>query len=185
MRELTPRPGEVTFRSLLTLGLFGYGLWLMRSIDGYHLLDDVDLAIHEAGHLVFGWGGEVTTALGGTLLQLMAPLVFAGYFGWRRDWHAVSVPLWWTGQSCWNVARYVADARAQELPLVGGGEHDWAFLLAEWNLLGRDEAIARAIRVMGFGLIVGASFLDGGRSGDHPGGQRSPLEFPGIADLTS
>jgi hypothetical protein len=57
------------------------------------------------------------------------------------------------------VARYVADARAQELPLVGGGEHDWAFLLAEWNVLGRDQEIARAIRVVGFGLIVGASLL--------------------------
>ena len=124
---------------------------------GYHFLDDVDLAIHETGHWVFAWGGDVITALGGTLFQLIVPLAFAGYFARKRDWHAATVPLWWVGQNGWNIARYVADARAQELPLVGGGEHDWAFLLAEWDLLPRDLAIANAVRIVAFGLMVGSA----------------------------
>ncbi|MGE0441328.1 MAG: hypothetical protein AB7L66_13485 [Gemmatimonadales bacterium] len=143
-------------RLALTVTLALYGFWIMRTVDGYHFLDDVDLAIHETGHLVFGWGGEVVTALGGTLFQLIVPLLFVGYFVRQRDWHAASVPLWWVGQNGWNIARYVADARAQELPLVGGGEHDWAFLLGHWNALHLDLAVARAIRVVAFGLMMGS-----------------------------
>jgi hypothetical protein len=41
------------------------------------------------------------------------------------------------------------DAQAQELPLVGGGEHDWAYLLDEWGLLEHDQAVGRFVRVVG------------------------------------
>ena len=44
---------------------------------------------------------------------------------------------------------YVKDARAQELPLVGGGEHDWAYLLGELNVLPRDQAIGHAVWLAG------------------------------------
>lgn len=149
-------PLERRVRAAITAALLLYGLWIMRTVDGYHLVDDLDLAIHEAGHLFFGWGGDVLAALGGTLLQLLVPAVFAGYFARRRDWHAVTVPLWWLGQNGWNIARYVADARAQELPLVGGGEHDWTFLLTTWNVLHQDGAIARTIRVGAMAVMFGS-----------------------------
>ena len=150
---------ERTARQAVSLLLLLYGFWIMRTPDGYHFLDDVDLPIHETGHLVFGWGGEVVTALGGTLFQLIVPAAFAVYFALRRDWHAATVPVWWMGQNGWNIARYVADARAQELPLVGGGEHDWAFLLSEWDLLGRDTAIAAKIRAAAFVVMTGAAVV--------------------------
>jgi hypothetical protein len=51
----------------------------------------------------------------------------------------------------------VADARAQELPLVGGGEHDWAYLLARFGLLARDQDIAGAVRTLGLLLVVASS----------------------------
>ena len=148
---------ERSARQALSLALLLYGFWIMRTPDGYHFLDSVDLPIHETGHLVFAWGSEVITALGGTLFQLILPALFGVYFAVRRDWHAATVPLWWIGQNGWNIARYVADARAQELPLVGGGEHDWAFLLSEWDLLGQDQVIAGRIRVAGLVLMVGAA----------------------------
>lgn len=145
---------EEALRVGVTILLFVFGLWIMRSPDSYTWLDDVDLAIHEPGHLLFGWGGERLAAFGGTLLQLIFPLVFAVYFARQRDWHAVTVPVWWLGQNGWNIARYVADARAQELPLVGGGEHDWTYLLAEFDLLSSDQAIARTIRMVAFMLMT-------------------------------
>ena len=49
---------------------------------------------------------------------------------------------------------YVRDAQAQLLPLVGGGEHDWAFLLDHWGWLERDQAIGGAIFLVGVGLYV-------------------------------
>lgn len=119
----------------------------------------MNLATHETGHLVFGWGGQVLAALGGTLLQLLMPLAFAVSFWRRGDRHAASVALWWLGQNCFNISRYIADARAQELPLVGGGEHDWTYLLAHWGVLERDVGIARDVRFLGVVITMGALFM--------------------------
>ncbi len=142
------------------MALAVYAIWCIRTPDAYRLLDAVDLPIHETGHLVFAWGGDFLQALGGTLFQLMVPLAFVTYFWRRGEVHSATVPLWWVGQNCWNIARYVADARVQELPLVGGGEHDWAFLLAELDRLPQDAQIARAVRVVG-AVIAGASVIIG------------------------
>lgn len=151
---------ERRWRQLLTVGLAMYGVWCVASPDQFRFLDGLDLPIHETGHIVFGWGGEVITALGGTLFQLIVPLLFVIYFWLRGDRHAATIPLWWGGQNCWNIARYVADARAMDLPLVGGGEHDWNFLLGVWGVLPKDTAIARDIRSIGT-LIVAASVCIG------------------------
>jgi hypothetical protein len=144
-------------RRLLTIALLAWGLYDLAHPARGTLLDGVDLAIHETGHLVFGPFGEFVGFAGGTLFQLIMPALFAGYFWRRRDLHSASVALWWVGQNCGHVATYVADARAQELPLVGGGEHDWFYLLSATGHLPQDLAIARAIRAVGFALVVGAS----------------------------
>lgn len=150
---------EQRWRAALTASLAAYGLWCGLTPDKFHLPDALDLPIHETGHLVFAWGGEVITALGGTLFQLIVPLVFVVYFWRRKDRHAASAALWWVGQNFWNIARYVADARAQELPLVGGGEHDWTFLLATWRLLERDVAIAHNLRGIGWIIVASSIWL--------------------------
>jgi hypothetical protein len=152
-------PTERRWRGALTLGLALYGLWCGLTPDRFHWPDALDLPIHETGHLVFGWGGDVLAALGGTLLQLLLPLAFVAHFWRQRDRHAASVALWWVGQNSWNIARYIADARAQELPLVGGGEHDWAFLLGTWGRLARDQVIARDVRLLGWVLVIAATWL--------------------------
>jgi hypothetical protein len=101
----------------------------------------------------------VVGVAGGTLFQLIMPLMFVGYF-WRRDdrWSA-SVVLVWVAQSLGNIATYAADARAQELPLVGGGEHDWANMLGRAGLLAHDQGIAHGIRATGILLVLGATLL--------------------------
>jgi len=131
-----------------------YGAWLTLHPTHYSWLDDLDLAIHEAGHPLFGIFGEFIGFAGGTLMQLLVPAVFFGYFWRRQDRHAATVMAWWTAQNLWNVARYIADARAQELPLVGGGEHDWAYLLGELGLLRHDVAIAHAVHFSGVLLFL-------------------------------
>ena len=130
-----------------------YGLSILRE-PGFSLLDNVNLPIHETGHLVFSPFGELITALGGTLFQLIVPAVFVGYFLRRRDQFAASIALWWVAENFWNIAVYVADAQAQELPLVGGGEHDWAFILAELDVLQQDARIAAMVRFAGTLLFV-------------------------------
>jgi hypothetical protein len=56
-----------------------------------------------------------------------------------------------------EISVYVADARAQELPLIGGGEHDWTFLLEHWGVLVRDVVIARRFHASGVVLFIIAS----------------------------
>jgi ABC-type Fe3+ transport system permease subunit len=136
-------------RLALTAALAIYGWICLRSPDTYRWLDSLDLAIHETGHLVFGFDGETLAVLGGTLLQLLVPMAFTEALWHQGDRHGATVPLWWLGQSCWNVARYVRDARTQALPLVGGGEHDWTWLLSHWGVLARDQAIGRTVYLAG------------------------------------
>lgn len=146
--------GERRWRLALTGALAVYGVWCGLTPSRFHLPDALNLAIHETGHLVFGWGGDVLTALGGTLFQLILPLAFVVSFWRNQDRHAASVALWWVGQNFWNIARYIADARAQALPLVGGGEHDWTFLLATWGKLDQDLTLARDARFVAWAIVL-------------------------------
>lgn len=148
---------NVPVRRVFTLLLLVYGLYDLAHLGRGTLLDGVDLAIHETGHLVFAPFGEFIGFAGGTLFQLIMPLTFVGYFVRRGDQHAASVALWWVGQNCGHIAYYAADARAMELPLVGGGEHDWNYLLGELGVLAQDQAIARAIVVTGVLLVLGSA----------------------------
>jgi hypothetical protein len=147
-------------RLLLSLGLGAWG-WFLGAHPGTWSfgLDDVNLAVHETGHLVFSAFGEWLTVAGGTLLQLLLPLAFAVYFVRKGDRHAATVPLWWAGQNLFGIARYVSDARAQELPLVGGGEHDWTWMLYEFDLLHRDLEIGRAVHAAGIVVVLGSVVL--------------------------
>jgi hypothetical protein len=152
------------WRAILTIILAVYGYRCLRAPGDYRWLDSLDLAIHETGHLVFGFAGETLMLLGGTLFQLAVPAAFVVALWRAGDRHGATVPLWWMGQNCWNISVYVRDARTQELPLVGGGEHDWAILLAEWDWLSRDQALADAVHLLGvvlyvFAIIGGWLFL--------------------------
>ncbi len=142
------------WRTLLTVILAVYGLRCLSTPGEYRWLDSLDLAIHETGHLLFGFAGETLMLLGGTLFQLVIPAAFVVALWRAGDRHGATIPLWWMGQNCWNISVYVRDARAQELPLVGGGEHDWAILLANWDWLSRDQALGDAVHLVGVVLYV-------------------------------
>lgn len=141
-------------RRALTAALAVYGGYLVLHPGHYGWLDSLDLAIHEFGHPVFGIFGEFIGFLGGTLMQLLMPTVFVAYFWRRGDRHAAMVALWWVAQNLWNISVYVQDARAQELPLVGGGEHDWGYLLGTLGLLNQDRMIGAGVRLGGALLYV-------------------------------
>lgn len=171
----TTPAGGLHWRLGLTLILAIYGWICLRSPGSYRWLDSLDLAIHETGHLVFAPGGETIRLLGGTLMQLLVPAAFVVALWRRGDRHGATVPLWWLGQNCWNISVYIRDARLQELPLVGGGEHDWAVLLAEWGWLERDQTLGGTVYLVGVLLYLvaiggGWMLLVGSRSG-HPAGE--------------
>ena len=77
------------------------------------------------------------------------------------------------GQNFWNVSVYVRHPRAQEQPLVGGVEHDWAMLLDQRGWLERDQAIGGAVFLVGvvlYAVSIGAGVwaLSGGDRQDAP-----------------
>lgn len=149
-------------RLLLTIFLAIYGAACLAHPASGGLLDAVDLAIHETGHVVFGPFGELVGFAGGTLAQVIMPSVFIVYFRRHGDRHAATVALWWLAQNFWNISVYAADARAQALPLVGGGEHDWAYMLGRFDLLRLDTRISRLIWLVGV-LLYLASVVQGVR----------------------
>ena len=58
----------------------------------------------------------------------------------------------WFAESLMNKARYLGDAQAQLLPLVGGHIHDWNWLLGRWGVLPHCESIAFLLH--GFAVAV-------------------------------
>jgi hypothetical protein len=114
------------------------------------ILDHANLAFHEAGHPIFGIFGWTMGLLGGTLGQLVFPIVVTVTFLRKGALVQAALGLIWLFQNFLNIARYIADARAQDLPLVGNGDrlHDWNTLLTQWHALSSDTSIARAVTMI-------------------------------------
>jgi hypothetical protein len=134
----------------VAVGLLLAAILLGRESGWVPVLDHANLVFHEAGHVIYGVFGSTLGLYGGTLGQLTFPAICAGVFWWRR--HPASAALCgvWLFENLLNIARYVADARAQVLPLVGGGDHDWTRILLRWGALQQDTGLATAIQVVGW-----------------------------------
>lgn len=123
-------------------------------------IDFANLVVHEGGHLLFGWFGPTLGIWGGTILQWAVPLALAGYFFSQRHTAGVIFCLFFFFENWLYTATYMADARAQVLPLVsaGGGdyvEHDWYTIFSSLGVLRYDTAIAAVIRILGWCGMVG------------------------------
>lgn len=136
-------------------------LVLLTSERGFvPILDHANLAFHEAGHIFFGLLGSTMGLYGGTLGQLFFPIVAAASFWWRRQPISFALTCAWLFENLFNIARYMADARARVLPLVGGGGHDWANIFGRWHALDSDTRIARITQVLGWvGLVACVAWL--------------------------
>ena len=137
----------MTAQRLFTLCLMPYVGWLLFDYR-YHFLDGANLLFHEAGHLVFGLLGEWPHFLGGSLGQLVFPAFTAGYFFRRGQRVEAAVCGIWFGESLFYLAVYMADARDQRLPLVGGHIHDWNWMLSRLGLLDACHALAGTVRAL-------------------------------------
>ena len=133
-----------------------YFLWCAYDPGQWHLIDGVNLVIHEAGHLIFRPLGEFMMIAGGSLFQVIMPGLFVGYFCYQRQFYSAALVLFWVGESVLNVSVYAGDSVALQLPLLGGENsiHDWNYMLNSMNLLPKTAEIAGAIRLLGTILIV-------------------------------
>ena len=124
------------------------------------MVHNVNLVFHEAGHWIFGvLRNETLTILGGSLNQVLIPSIVAVAFWRNRDPAGFAFGVFWMFENFVDVAVYMADARALELPLIGGqGEeaHDWRNLFMHWGLLSKDTVIAGYVRNIGWLGMVSA-----------------------------
>lgn len=137
----------------------GFGLLfilLKTDDDGFlFVVDHANLVFHEAGHVIFGILGQTLGLYGGTLGQLAIPLIVGAAFWKQRDTVGMAIAGVWFFQNFLNIARYMADARAQLLPLVGGGDHDWTSIFSRWGALASDIVIANVTTAAGWiGMIA-------------------------------
>ena len=135
----------------LLLVLAGWTWSFARTPMGPSDMDSIlhlpDLVFHEAGHVLFMPFGRFMTVLGGSLTQVLVPIVCAVAFIRQDQRVSAGVCAWWAGQNLVDLAPYIADARALNLVLLGGQTgaevegHDWEFILTQLGALHLDRTI--------------------------------------------
>lgn len=132
---------------------------------GSSFMHSVNLPFHEFGHVLFGFLGQFMGILGGSLFQVLFPLIFVFVFSIQmQDNFAASICLWWCGQNFVDVSPYIADAPYRNLPLILGMSedyHDWGNLLVMTNSLDKAQELANTSFLLGSLLLV-LSFVWGG-----------------------
>lgn len=119
-----------------------------------------NLVVHEGGHNLFGWFGPTLGLWGGTLLQWLVPFLLAVYFFTERQIPGFVFCLFFFFENWIDTAEYMADARAQLLPLVTTGdpefvEHDFFRIFSDLGVLQYDTKIAAVVRILGWcGMIA-------------------------------
>jgi hypothetical protein len=153
-------------KAFFTLILIAWGIrFIFAPIEGDYVgrsfMHLINLPFHESGHVIFSFFGDFIRVLGGTLCQVLVPLVCMVEFLRRSDVFAAACALWWVGQSFIDAAPYIYDARAGELMLLGGvtgrdapDYHDWHNILDRLGLLSWDHSIAYASKTFGAFLIL-------------------------------
>ncbi|HEY7533394.1 MAG TPA: hypothetical protein VH681_11530, partial [Nitrospiraceae bacterium] len=135
---------------------------------GESFLHLINLPFHEAGHLLFMPFGRFMMFLGGSLGQILMPIVcLATFLIKTRDSFGASVALWWTAENFMDVAPYINDARTLDLLLLGGvtgketDGHDWENILGMLGWLPYDHRLAHLSYNLGT-LLMLAAVLWGG-----------------------
>ena len=122
---------------------------------GDSFLHLINLPFHEAGHIFFAPFGSFMMSLGGSLTQVLIPVVCAVAFVRKEDRFGAAVAVWWAGQNLVDLGPYIADARSLSIVLLGGRTgaevegHDWEAILTTLGWMHRDRQIAMFAHMLG------------------------------------
>jgi hypothetical protein len=140
-----------------------YALFLLYAFfdtSGFLFPDYVNLMIHEGGHFFFSWFGHTIMILGGTLGELIVPLLCAAGFFWQREPTGFTFSMFWFFENFPYIGAYMADARTASQPLVGSETSDWDILFTQWGLLAQDQRIGGIMRTLGLlGMLAAMAWL--------------------------
>jgi hypothetical protein len=113
--------------------------------------------IHEASHIITAFMPAIVTAASGSISEILFTGTLVVIALRSKSYFAASFVMLWMMLAMTSVGRYIADAEAQSMPLIGPGEnpqHDWNFVLTELEWLQNCVAIGDSIRIAGY--VVGA-----------------------------
>ena len=139
---------------LAVIAVWATSVVLSRMTEPPTLLHLTVILFHEAGHVIFMPFGEALRVAGGTLGQLLMPLVCAVALHRRGDNFGAAICLAWMGMSVMDASVYAYDAADPLLPLIGGGTgsdsfHDFIFLFERYGQLGHARGWAMAMKALG------------------------------------
>jgi hypothetical protein len=153
--------GRALMLALLTI--WGWRLAALDFRDGEMMnsfMHAIVLPIHEAGHVLFMPFGEFMTIAGGSLFQLLLPLIAgAVLLTQNRDPFGAALGLWWCGASMIDLAPYIYDAADPQLMLLGGhtgedGPHDWIYLLDRFGKVARSPVYGSVAHKIGIFIMI-------------------------------
>jgi hypothetical protein len=162
--DLIPgQPWKPVSRPALAAWLIFYVAFLAYAFSahgGFLFIDSANLVVHEGGHNLFYWFGPTLCLWGGTLLQWLVPFLLAVYFFTERQTTGFVFCLFFFFENWLYTATYMADARAQVLPLVTTGdpdfvEHDFFRIFSSLGVLDHDTQIAAVVRALGWCGMIG------------------------------
>jgi hypothetical protein len=163
LRSISDSPWKPVQRPALVAWLIFYLAFLGYAFVAHGaslFIDNANLVVHEGGHNLFGWFGPTLGLWGGTLLEWLVPFLLALYFFTRRQTTGFVFCAFFFFENWLYTATYMADARAQELPLVTTGdadfvEHDFHAIFSSLGVLDYDTKIAAVVRLLGWcGMIA-------------------------------
>ena len=132
--------------------------FLSGKVQIIQFIHGANLIFHEAGHMLFMVFGRFMGILGGSLNQILIPVMISGYFFVKRQYFSGSVTLFWVGENFWDVSIYAHDARYTLLPLLGGEGtiHDWNWLLTTLGWIPYTQIVGSLLYAMGTVIYIGA-----------------------------
>jgi hypothetical protein len=164
-------PWKPVSRLAAFIALAFYALFLLYAATargGFLFLDYANVAIHEAGHPLFGiFAGEneigfgyTLMILGGTLLELLIPFACVVVFFLRREVSGFAFSLFWFFENFLYIGHYMATARTMDIQLIGSGDHDWEILFTHLNILVHDQQIGHSVQVLGWlGMLASVAWF--------------------------
>ncbi len=160
------------WRSRLAFGVlfvaWCVSIWAMPLTKISQMLHLTVILFHETGHIFFSPFGEVMRVAGGTLGQLLMPLICCLALRRNGDAFGAGVAFSWMGLSFMDASVYAYDAFDPVLPLIGGGTgadsfHDFVFLFDHFEQEAHSRSWASAMNTAG-SLVMFAGLTWSARS---------------------
>ncbi len=160
----TPDKAKLAGQVLVLAAMVVWGMRLiaakvMTAEIMYSFWHEVDLPIHEFGHVLFRPFGEWMMYLGGSLFQCLLPALIGVAFIWKmRNPFGAAFCLWWTAENVLDVAPYIYDAKVGEwndqVAEMHVLRHDWHNILLPFHAVDSAWALGNFAHLFGAALMV-------------------------------